>query len=262
MAIGSAFGDAASGAAAGSSFGPWGTAIGGLAGGLYGMFGGGSNANAGKKYFQQAGNDISGIPGAVSPYLNPYMQAGQGAMSDLQNEYGQLTSNPGQFMNKIGQNFQQSPGYQFQVNQATNAANAAAAAGGMAGSPAEQVQLAGTVNGLANQDYYNWLNGAMGMFGQGLQGQQGMMGQGFNASQNMAEALAQARMAQANLAYNQGVNAQQGQAQDQGMFNFGLGSLASALGSYGSKFKGTDSNSNNDGWNGAGYSPSNPTGGN
>lgn len=230
MALGTDFGDAASGAAVGSSFGPWGTAIGGLAGGLYGMFGGGSNSNNANKYFQQASNDIGQIPGQVSPYLNPYINSGQGAMGNLQNEYGQLLNNPGQFMNQLGKQFQQSPGYQFQVNQATNAANAAAAAGGMAGSPAEQVQLAGTVNGIANQDYYNWLNNAMGVFGQGLQGEQGLMGQGFNASQDMAEALAQARMAQANMSYNQGINAQEGQSQDQGIFSYGLGSLASAFG--------------------------------
>ena len=69
-----------------------------------------------------------------------------------------MVNDPNALYSKFGQGFQQSPGYKFQVDQATNAANSAASAGGMLGTPAEQQQLAGTVGGLANQDFYNYMN--------------------------------------------------------------------------------------------------------
>jgi len=49
----------------------------------------------------------------------------------------------------------------------------------MLGSPSEQQQLATTVGGLANQDFYNYLTRAMGLYQTGLggMGQMGQMGQ-------------------------------------------------------------------------------------
>ncbi len=54
-------------------------------GGIYNMFGGGGKnpADAGNKY-------ISQIPGQTKQYYDPYMQAGKGAMGDLQNQYKDL----------------------------------------------------------------------------------------------------------------------------------------------------------------------------
>ena len=154
----------------------------------------GNPANAAMPYLNQ-------IQGTITPYLQPYSQYGQDTLPMLMGQYGNLINNPGQFLNQMGQNFQQSPGYQFQVNQALGAANRASAAGGMAGSPMEQQNIAGTVNQLANQDYYNWLNHAAGMYGMGLQGLQGMGQQGLQAGSELSSDLAQALMSKANLAY-------------------------------------------------------------
>ncbi len=181
-----------------------------------GMFANQNPANAAQGYFNQ-------IPGEMSKYLNPYVTAGQGAMGQLQGQYGNLVNNPGGFVNQMGQGYQQSPGLQFQENQSLNAANRAAAAGGMLGSPAEQQGIATTVNGLANQDYYNWLNHSMGAYGQGLSGLQGINQQGFMASTDLADSLAQALMSQGNAAYAGAAN----QNQSQGG---GLGSIGSLLG--------------------------------
>lgn len=176
------------------------------------------------------------IPGTASPYYQPYINAGQQAMGQLQGQYGQLISNPGQFMNQMGQSFQQSPGYQFQVGQATNAANRASAAGGMLGSPAEQSQLAGTVNGLANQDYYNWLNHAQNLYGMGLQGLQGINQMGYNASDSLANLLSQNLQNEGNFAYAGAANQNQynqGQAGNMStMITNGLGSLGTAISSF------------------------------
>jgi hypothetical protein len=205
-------------------------------------------ANSAMPYLNQ-------IPGAMSPYFNPYIKAGQGALGNLQNQYGQLTgqlpslqnqysqmtNNPSGVMNNIGSGFHQSPGFQFQTNQALGAANRAAAAGGMLGSPQEQQNIAGTVNGMANQDYYNYLNHAMGMYGQGLQGQQNLYGMGlqgeqginnmgYGASNEFGQDLMSQLMSQANLSYagqadqNQAQQGQQGA--ESGLFGSAIGALA------------------------------------
>lgn len=191
--------------------------------------------------FMMGNQNYSNPANAASPYLsqmgpmfqqafNPYIGAGQQALPQLQGQYGQLLNNPGQKFNQIGQSFQQSPGYQFQVNQALGAANRAGAAGGMLGSPMEQQNIAGTVNNLANQDYYNWMNGATGMYNQGLQGMGNLYQTGFNASAQNAEDQAAALQSQASNAYAGAANQNQfNQGQAGGMGGFigqGIGALS------------------------------------
>jgi hypothetical protein len=177
-------------------------------------------ANGAQGYLNQ-------IPGMMQGYYNPYIQAGQQALPQLQQQFGMLTNNPGAVMNKIGSGFQQSPGYNWQVKQSMNAANNAAAAGGMLGSPAEQQSAATAVNGLANQDYYNYLNHGMNMYDTGLQGLQGMNQMGFNASTGLANNLANVMQSQANLSYAGQSNQNQ---MNGGLFGAGLGFLGSVAG--------------------------------
>lgn len=171
-------------------------------------------ADAGMPYLNQAGSMLPG-------YYQPFINAGLAQLPNLQQQYGQLTNNPGQFMNKMGQNFQQSPGYQFQTQQAMGAANRAAAAGGTLGTPMEQQNIAGTVNGLANQDYYNWMKQAMGAYGAGLQGEQGLYNTGYGASNDLASNLAAILQSQAQLAYA-------GQANQNQMWGGLMGAAGSA----------------------------------
>lgn len=169
---------------------------------------------------------LNQIGSTIGQYFNPYINAGHNAMGSLMDQYGRLTNNPGGVVNDIGKNFQQSPGYQFQVNQALGSANRAAAAGGMAGSPMEQQNIAGTVNNLANQDYYNWLGNAENMYGQGLQGLQGINQMGYGASGDMATDLANQLMSQANMAYAGQANQNQHDAGQSGGIWGLLGSAA------------------------------------
>ncbi len=151
-------------------------------------------SNAANQYYNQ-------IPNEMGKYLNPYINAGTGALNNLQGQYSNLMNNPGGMVNQMGQQFHQSPGFQFSVDQATGAANRAAAAGGYQGSPAEQQALAGNVTGMANQDYYNWLHQAQSMYGMGLQGEQGIAQLGYGASTDMADSMGALLMSQANNAY-------------------------------------------------------------
>lgn len=215
------------------------SALGGLGAGL-GSFLGGDPYKAARKYYDQ-------IPGATRGNYDPYINAGRGALDTLQGQYGQLIGNlpglqgqynqlmqdPGSVFNKIGGGYQQSPGYQFALDQAMGAGKNAAAAGGMAGSPQHQQQAMQTATGLANQDYYNYMQNALGLYGQGLQGAgnlygmglqgyQGLNQMGFNASDQMSRIIADALSQQGNMAYA-GQNARN---QSIGNTLGGLGSLA------------------------------------
>jgi hypothetical protein len=149
------------------------------------------------------------IPGAIQPYYQPYMDAGTKALGTLQDQYDMLLNDPTIMMNKIGASYTASPGYQYNVDQATNAANNSAAAGGYVGSPAEQENLAKQISGIASQDYNTYMNQALGQYGIGLQGTQGLNQMGYNANTGYANELADVYNSEANLSYagTQGENA-------------------------------------------------------
>jgi hypothetical protein len=104
-------------------------------------------------------------------------------------------------MNKIGAGYQKSPGYQFNVDEATGGANSAAAAGGMLGSPAEQQALAQRISGIASQDYGDYMNRGLSQYGMGLQGMGNMAQMGYGASSDYAKMLEDQFISQAQLQY-------------------------------------------------------------
>lgn len=169
---------------------------GGIGTGLAGMFMNNNNnpADAGMDYLNQ-------IPGQISPYYQPYAAAGQKALGSVQPEFQNLMNNPGGKLNQIGQNFQQSPGFKFALQQALQGAGHAAAAGGMAGSPEHEFENMQLATNLGNQEYYNWLKPATELYNTGLTGTQDIFHQGQQASGNMAEQIAQMLAAQSGLAY-------------------------------------------------------------
>ena len=223
----------------------WG-GLGGIAGGLASFFQQ-NPSDAASKYYNQ-------IPGALGQYLNPYIQNGNQAYGYLNNFMNRgntagdlslginssLVNNPAGFMNQLGSTFQQSPGYDWEKGQALQSANRASAAGGMAGSPAEQQQIAGVTGQLANQDYYNYLHNVLGVFGSGMEGLNGISNQGYNASQgvygsganaanSMAQAMANYYASQGNLAYAGAQNSNNSMLGGLGSLASGIGSLAAFL---------------------------------
>jgi hypothetical protein len=200
--------------------------IGGIGAGLLGMQNQSNPYDAASQYYNK-------IPGAVSPLYAPYQQAGQGALKQLQGQYGSLINDPGAMYNRVASGYQQSPGYNWQLNQGLNAANNAAAAGGMLGSPQHQQQSATVAEGLANQDYYNYLQNALGsqqhQYGLGLEGLQGLNTQGYGANDQLANIMY-------SMLAGQGQNAFAGQAAENqnegtqwGNIFGGLSSLAAFL---------------------------------
>jgi hypothetical protein len=161
---------------------------------------------------------LNNIGGYADKYFNPYINAGKQAMGQLQGQYGQLINDPASVMNRIGAGFQQSPGFKFESGQAQDAVNRAAAAGGMLGSPMQQQNAANVVNGLASQDYNNYMNRGTGMYNTGLQGLQGINQMGFQGSSQAAQMLKDMAMSQANMAY-QGQAGQNAMNMQQDVYN-------------------------------------------
>ena len=176
--------------------------IGQMAGGIAGMFSKKPKYNDPSK---KANQYLDKIPGQIAPYLNPYIQQGQQAGNQLMPQFSQMFGNSGEFYNKLGEGYQQSPGYQFKLNQALQAGGNASAAGGMLGSPQHQEQAMGTANGIASQDFNDYMKNVLGVLGMGQEGLQGFEQQGFGASGDFASALA-AMLGQ------QSANAYQGEA--------------------------------------------------
>jgi hypothetical protein len=219
--------------------------IGQIGAGLAGMFFGGDDP------YDKAKQQYGKIPGATAPYYNPYINAGRGALGGLQDQYGKLMGNypglqgqydqlmndPNAILNKIGSGYHESPGFKWQLGQGMNAANNAAAAGGMAGTPQHQQQAATMAEGLANQDYWNFLSrglGAYGMglqgnqnfFNQGLEGQQGLNKMGFDAGDQMARIMADMYGQQGQLGFAGQAAQNQQQGANWGNIFGGLGAIA------------------------------------
>lgn len=194
-------------------------ALGGIGGALGSMFGDYTNpAEAAQPYLDQASRQLP-------QYYQPYMQAGQQATPQLQQQVGRMLD-PNSLIQQIGSGYQQSPGFNFMKNQGMMAANNAAASGGMLGTPQHQQQSAQLAENLANQDFYNYLSKALGTYGQGVSGLEGLYGGGLGASIGLGENLSSILGSQAQLAYEgqQAENAHSG-GQAGGM----LGAVGSML---------------------------------
>lgn len=189
-----------------------------MAGGLAGLFGGGQKnpADAAMPYLQ-------GIPGQTLPYYQPWMQGGQNAMNQSQGVYGQMTNDPNSYYDKIASGYKESPGYQWKLKQGMNASNNAAAAGGMAGSLQHQQQSTEMANGIASQDFNDYLSQVLGINKTGLQGNENAMNRGFDASKGYADLLGSNAAQQAGLAF-------QGQSGENSKSQSGWESLFSGAG--------------------------------
>lgn len=82
--------------------------------------------------------------------------------------------------------FQQTPGYQFQVQQANDAVQNRMAALGLAGSGDAMKGIAATTQGLANAEYGNYLNRLAAMAGMGQTATNSQNALGANAANQMS----------------------------------------------------------------------------
>jgi len=181
-----------------------------------------------------AQNYVSQIPGTVTPLYQPYVDAGNQALSATQNQYGMLlqngqplqqqyrtmATNPVSVIGKIGSQYHMSPGASFQEQQGEQAIANAAASGGMTGTPEDQYESAKLATSLTDEDFNKFMHMALGigraglageqnLYTRGLHGEQETANLGYRASSQLAQTLAQVLMQQANLGYASTANQNQ-----------------------------------------------------
>ena len=196
--------------------------LGSLGGGLFNKFG-----SQGKNPADVANSYISQIPGASQKYYSPYQQAGQGSLEDLQNQYKSLLG--GDVQNKLGENYKQSPGYQFKLNQALAGGNNAFAAGGQLGLPQNQQYDMQLANDIASQDYNDYIKNQMGLYGLGLGGEEGLNKQGFEANKGYADLLGNVLSQQGYYGFEGQAGKNKANAQNNSDIWSGLGMLGGGI---------------------------------
>lgn len=200
--------------------------IGATAGGL----GAGALFNLGggfKNPYDESGNLLNQIPGTITPFYKPSIDAGNRQIPGLEELFGKMTSNPDEFLSMLGKGYKKSPGYDWKLGQGESAINNAEAAGGMLGTPEHQQEAGQLAENMSSDDYESYLNHVLGLLSGGISGKQGLMTNGQQSSNDLATNLAQVLMSRASNSTEK-VNADN-QSKGGGMGDLfgGIASLAS-----------------------------------
>ena len=171
----------------------------------------------------QGANAINSAVGAGQAAYAPYLAAGNQAEVTLANLYG---NNGTAAQTAAQQNFSNTPGYQFALNQGLNAVNANAAAMGNPLSGNNEQAINNYAQGAAGQNYNNYVNQLQNMASGGANAATGSANLGLTGAGGIA-GIGQNNANAKNAAIGQGL---------QGLFPTGL-SLQQLLGS------GTNNNS-------------------
>lgn len=172
-----------------------------------------------------ASQNLSNLPPFLQMLFQNIGNRGEQSAGTLMDQYNKLINDPSSILSSLGKNYQQSPGYQFNKDQALSAASNAAAAGGMLGSPAHQQNAMDVATNLASKDYNDYLKNALGLFGTGLGGLEGFNQKGFQATEDFAKMIQDYFNSNAQLAY-EGQAAKNQKNSDLLNKLFGIGSLA------------------------------------
>lgn len=173
---GNIVGTGAPAAPASSSGGLGGSALNGLIKGGLGYLFNNPN-NSGKNAIQDAMN-------AAQANYAPYLAAGNQAEGTLANLYG---NNGTAAQSSAFQNFQNTPGYQFALQQGLNAVNANAAAMGSPLSGNNQQAVNNYAQGVANQTYNNYVNQLQNMASGGANAATGVSNAGLTGAGGIAQ---------------------------------------------------------------------------
>jgi len=146
----------------------------GVATAIGGIYAGNKAASAQRGAANSAKNSLSAAQADATGRLDPYANYGEQALVPLSALlYGKnYDTETNQFTGDVSQadrmnSFQQSPGYQYQLDQGLKAVERRNAATGtlLGGNTLRELQETG--QGLANQDYYNYINTLTGQAGIG-----------------------------------------------------------------------------------------------
>lgn len=185
-----------------------------------GLFSTGRNpADKAMLYLQQ-------IPGAVQPYYQPYIDAGQNAGAEAGSMYSRMGNDPMQYLQELMNGYNPSEGYKAKESRLLDIAHNTAAAGGYAGLPYDEEQRASMVSALMSDDMQQWLNNVLGVQDMGLSGQQHLADQGFQASTGYGDILGGSLNQQGGLAFQGQQQRNQDKAALRKLFAGALGGAA------------------------------------
>lgn len=201
--------------------------------GISSLFGGGGAEKAAQQEqaeLEAAQRQIQGATQQGLGLLSPFQGAGQFAISPLE---GMLGQDPTDIVNKILGQFQESPGQQFQKQQAQQALQNQMASAGLGGS-GEAIQRSGQLaQQLASQGQQGFLQNVLGQRQQQMGGLESMFSGGLSAAGQGASLLGQEGRSLADLTGQIGQTQAAGtlgRGQEQAGLFGGLGSLAGLLG--------------------------------
>lgn len=151
-------------------------------GGGASIYGANKAASAQKKQTNAANALQQEMYDRAEDNLNPYMQTGLDANTELQNRLQELTSPV--VMDQTA--LEQTPGYQFTRDQGLKAVQNSAASRGLGISGASYKGAANYATGLADSTYQNQFNNAITNQGNAYNRLMGISGMGQNAAGNLA----------------------------------------------------------------------------
>jgi hypothetical protein len=190
--------------------------------GIYGS----QNAAEAQQHADVAAMDTQNTAmGNISGYWQPQQTAGVGAVNALSAAQGLNGSAPDY------SGFEKMPGYQFAIQQGTQAAERAASAQGSAYTPNTAINVGNYVTGTAMQDYNTYISQLMGTAGLGSTANQNLQGAQLQTSANVSQLQQNTGQAAAS-AYTSSANAGAGQVGN--IINALLGSGGNSSGAIGS----------------------------
>jgi hypothetical protein len=193
--VGSASGSSYANAAGGGNS-AWG-ALGAIGSGLLQANGAGNAAGQISNAANNAGATVGNYFGTAQAGLSPYMTNG----ADASNRLGNLMSGTGPSQ---AASFENTPGYQFALQQGMSGVNRNAAASGNLYSSGTLAAVGANQQGLASQNYQNYVGNLMSMAGLGGQAAGINAGAATQAGGNIASTQLTGGIARGNAAGSQG----------------------------------------------------------
>jgi len=152
--------------------------------------------------YQKASSILSQYFPQAQGYLNPFVQAGQGAIPQFQ-KWLQGMQDPSGFINNLMGKYQESPYAKFEQQQGVRAAQNLGSASGLTGStPLTQFAQQNAQN-ISSQDMQNWLSRVLGINTQYGEGEMGLMNQGMQAGNSLTNLMQNYMNNQADLGYGE-----------------------------------------------------------
>lgn len=177
------------------------SATGAITGGLIGANAASQASKAQASAATQALDWTKSIYGQAQQNFQPYITAGQSALSSILGAYNLPGGNPGG-ISAAYSNFQNTPYYQFPLQQANLATNRALAASGLTNSGGALYSLGQQDAGYASQGFSNYLGGLTGIATSGQNAVGGLASAGNATYQPITNAYTNIGNAGAQGSYN------------------------------------------------------------